>query len=984
MKNLSAIAGACLVVCIGVTVWVGVSRAQAQPQPQARGGRAGGGRGGSGRGQQDPFAGADLSPKSPVLPLSPAEEATHFILPSGYRLTPVLTDPDIFEPMQIAFDGNGRMFVLEMRSYMQDADANHESDPISRISLHEDTKGAGVYDKHSVFVDHLVAPRFVLPFGPNSILTMETNGDDVFRYTDTDGDGIADKKELFTSDFGRSGNLEHQQSTLFWGLDNWLYSTVNAFRVRWTPSGVKRETTGSNGAQWGVTQNNYGKIYFQGGASGLPAYFQFPVHYGNFNVPDEQQQGLRVPWGAPVKIADMQGGMGQVRMPDGSLSSTTAGAGNNIYRGDRLPKELAGDYFYGEVVARVVRRLKEVNTEGLNQLQNVYQDEHSEFIRSTDPLFRPVYTTNAPDGTMYITDPYRGIIQQGTWVNPGSYLRAKVEQYQLDKVTNHGRIWRLTYDGMDRDKAMPHMNNETAAQLVAHLNHPNGWWRDTAQHLLVLKQDKSVVPQLLAMAKGSPNQLARIHALWTLEGLNSLDAATVRGEMKDPDPQIRIQAIRVSETLYKAGDRSFQADYKTATLDKNTDVAIQAMLTEKLFKPEDLSAIIKSAQAANTARGVQLVGAQILDPTLAASGRGGGPGRGGPPPLSAEQQAIMQKGEAVFKEVCFTCHGDDGRGEPLAGKGSATKAPSLSGSPRVQGHRDYVIKAVMYGLRGPIDGRNYSEVMVPNGGNKNEWIASVASYVRNSFGNSAGFVSVDDVARIRLANPTRSVKQDKNGVVNTRFTIPELVASLPRAFPAQLTWKASASDSPNTATGGFGFLGWRTPGPQKAGMWYQVELPSVTSIMEIQFDSPASGGGRGGGRGASGGRGGAVVAAGPGDPAGVPAGDQIAAGPGGFGGPGGPGGGGPPNSPLGYKVQVSIDGKTWSEPVAEGKGGDSANIIITFKAVKAKFVRITETESADNARPWSIQKLRFYEAPAPLVASVRPAAGGPTTTAQKK
>ena len=611
-------------------------------------------------------------------------------------------------------------------------------------------------------------------------------------------------------------------------------------------------------------------------------------------------------------------------------------------------------------MARVVRRLREVNTEGLNQLQNVYEEEKSEFLRSTDPLFRPVYTTNAPDGTMYIVDPYRGIIQQGTWVNPGSYLRAKVEQYQLDKVIDHGRIWRLTYDGMDRDKTQPRMNNETAAQLITHLGHPNGWWRDTAQQLLVLKQDKSVVPALVAMTKTSTNQLARIHALWTLEGLNSLDAATVRQEMKDSDPQIRIQAIRASESLYKGGDKSLLADYRVATKDPDTNVAIQAMLTEKLFKPEDLPTIIKEAQDANKARGVQLVGAQILNPALAQSGRGGGPGRGGPPRLSTAQQEIMDKGQAVFKEVCFTCHGDDGRGEPVAGKGSATKAPSLAGSPRVQGHRDYVLKAVMYGLQGKIDNKTYTEVMVPNGGNKDEWIAAVASYVRNSFGNNAGFVSVQDVARIRAANPTRSVKEDKSGKINTRFFVPELVASLPKTLSPQLTWKATASENPNTATGGFGFLGWRTAGPQKAGTWYQVELPAAVSLTEIQFESPGSGGGRGG-------FGGAVA------PLATPAGDAAPPVAGTAAGRGGPGGPPPvPGFPLAYKVEVSLDGKTWSAPVAEGKGS-SANTAITFKSVKAKFVRITETEASD-AQPWSLQKLKFYEAPALVVVSAKPAA----------
>ena len=141
----------------------------AGPAPQGGRGQAGGGRG------SDPFEGADLSPKDPVTAVSPAEEQKRFLLPPGYRIEPVLTEPDIEEPMQIAFDGNGRMFVLEIRGYMQDADATGELAPTGRISVHEDADNDGVYEKHSVFVDKLVFPRFVMPFGANAILTMESN-----------------------------------------------------------------------------------------------------------------------------------------------------------------------------------------------------------------------------------------------------------------------------------------------------------------------------------------------------------------------------------------------------------------------------------------------------------------------------------------------------------------------------------------------------------------------------------------------------------------------------------------------------------------------------------------------------------------------------------------------------------------------------------------------------------------------------------------
>ncbi len=138
---------------------------------------------------------------------------------------------------------------------------------------------------------------------------METNADEVWKYTDTDGDGTADKKELFATNFGRAGNMESQQSSLFWAMDNWLYSTVNAFRLRWTPNGLLKEPTGPNSAQWGVTQDNDGKVWFQGGASGVPGYFQFPIHYGNFSTPDQLEPDLNIVWGAPILIGDIQAGI---------------------------------------------------------------------------------------------------------------------------------------------------------------------------------------------------------------------------------------------------------------------------------------------------------------------------------------------------------------------------------------------------------------------------------------------------------------------------------------------------------------------------------------------------------------------------------------------------------------------------------------------------------------------------------------------------
>jgi mono/diheme cytochrome c family protein len=247
-----------------------------------------------------------------------------------------------------------------------------------------------------------------------------------------------------------------------------------------------------------------------------------------------------------------------------------------------------------------------------------------------------------------------------------------------------------------------------------------------------------------------------------------------------------------------------------------------------------------------------------------------------------------------------------------------------------------VIKAVLHGMSGPIDAKNYSQVMVPMGSNKDQWIADIASYVCNSFGNTGAFVTPQDVARVRSATGDRK----------TPWTVEELAASLPRPLIADATWKATASHTgrpapqARNAAGSFSylpgdpadalsFLGWTTGVPQEAGMWFQVEFPSSLTLTEIQFTSSptTTAGGRAGG------------------PAPVW------------------------TFPRGYRVQVSSDGTRWSAPIAEGEGAAGVTII-PFAPVAAKFVRITQTATVPDAPAWAMRLVRLYEAPAPSPARI--------------
>ncbi len=863
------------------------------------------------------WKGADLEPKPAVHPLSPTDENSRFLLPPGYRIQPILTEPQIEQPAAIAFDANGRMYVLELRTYMLTADSDDELRPWSRISRWEDRDNDGIYETGTVFVDSLVFPRFVLPYGKDCILSMESDADNVYKYTDTDGDGKADKKEFFTNKYGRSGNVEHQQAFLHWGMDNWLYSTVNAFRIRETPNGMVREKTGFNRAQWGLTHDDEGKLWFQGGASGLPSYFQFPIHYGNFEVKGEFAPGFDVPWGEAIRLADVQGGMDEVRQPDGSLKRVTGSAGNDVFRGDRLPAQLRGQYFYGEPVARIVRQVNPVVTDGLTTLHNVYQDQQSEFLRSSDPLFRPVDMTTAPDGTLYITDMYHGIIQEGQWTQKGSYLRAKIEQYKLDKVVGLGRIWRITYEGMPRDTTHPRMYTDKSARLVKYLEHPNGWWRDAAQQELVQRNDRSVVASLTTMALSHKNPLARIHALWTLEGMGALKTSLVRKLLNDTEPKLRIQALRASEQLYKAGDKSLEADYHKALSDAHTDVRVQAMLTAKFVQLPNLEKGIQTAMASSSAAGVKLIGEQILAPPKS---RNTGPFGGAE--LTDAQKAQLEHGAQIYNELCSQCHGNTGMGTP-AGNGRLL-APPLASSGRIQAHPEYAIRVVLHGLEGAIEGKTYAGGMMASMQEQpDQWIADVLSYIRNGLSNEASLVSPQQVALVRQKTATQKGS----------YQYGSLVKQVPYEVPAQ-SLVATASHTVATRIGGnasaasaFSYEGWSTGGKQEKGMWYQVEFPKEVSLSELHFTALQN----------------------------IRKGWRPT-----------PGVSSPPPIiqayPRTFTVSVSTDGTHWQQIATDAKGVAGDNILL-LNGSKARYLKLILNESvpADpDEVPWSMRQMKVF------------------------
>ena len=831
--------------------------------------------------------------KTAIADLTPAQALAHINVPAGYNLELVASDPTIINPVMCTWDGDGRMYVAEMRSYMMDVDATKENEPVSRVSRLSASKGDGVLDQTTVFADHLVLPRMVLPLD-DRVVIAETYTGKFVSYRDTHGDGVADERKELYDGGATKANLEHQDSALTWGIDNYLYTAqLSSRRFRFSHGSWETDPLyGNNNSQWGLAMDDAGRLFCStaGGEKPVYGFQQFPS-YGSLQLPGETVAGFDETFPG-VQTVDVQGGLGRVHPLKGTLNHFTACCGQSIFRGDRLHDDLVGDYLLPEPVGRLIRRAKIQVVDGKRVLANACPG--GEFITSDDLAFRPVWSATGPDGCLYIVDMHHGIIQEGAWTNAGSYLRGIVLRDGFDKYVGHGRIYRLVADGVEPGPK-PHMLHETPAQLVEHLSHANGWWRDTAQKLIVLKGDHSVVPALRELALHGRSALGRLHALWTMDGLDASDRTVVVAAMGDADERVRVAAIRIAERLLRAGDQHLLDQIAAALKDASIDVVVQAIDTLR-YAPKDVAKpLIEHAISAHlgneiiTSSGQQSIQFDAAKPGAVTVN------------IDPEGLALLKKGREHFTQICFACHGNDGLG--VVTSDGMHLAPPLSGSSRVQGSPEALVRIVLNGLMGDVDGKQYPGLMVPQKANDDQWIAETLTYIRNSFGNHATSILPGDVARIRKAVGDRAAP----------YTLKEIGLYLAVPTTVMRSWTWTASGEPENALkvcDGDRATRWSTGKPQEPGQYLQFDAGTNYRFSLMVLDTEAS----------------------------------------------------QNDFPHQYEVRTSNDGMHWSNPVA--RGGGKPLLMINFPAgTSARFVRILQTAPPKGGNFWSVHELAVYGSP---------------------
>jgi mono/diheme cytochrome c family protein len=347
---------------------------------------------------------------------------------------------------------------------------------------------------------------------------------------------------------------------------------------------------------------------------------------------------------------------------------------------------------------------------------------------------------------------YHGVLQHKTYVT--SYLRRHIEHRDLETPLHMGRIYRIVPEGRD-PLARPGFEKAEPGELVAALAHRNGWVRDTAQRLLVDRGLKEAGPALLVMARGHESPLARLHALWTLEGLEELDAPTVNHALQDTHPRVRVAALRLAEPFLRVLSdspevRDVRSQFLGLRQDDSREVRMQLALSlgDISYGPVIKKALaeMQGAEQEENVRRLAGFSLALREPKKETVAQAKPKGR----PLTEKETARFNLGKEIFEITCIACHQQHGLGQEGL-------APPLVDSEWVSGSEERLARIVLHGLSGPITvkGEVYEIDMPSLAVLDDQQIAAVLTYIRREWGHSFEPVEPELVEKVRALTGDR-------------------------------------------------------------------------------------------------------------------------------------------------------------------------------------------------------------------------------------
>ena len=662
-------------------------------------------------------------------------------VPNGYKLELFASEEefeDLANPVQLSFDNKGRLWVGVMPSYP--AYKPGDAKPNDKLLILEDTDNDGKADKQTVFADSL-SMTIGFEFAPEGVYVSQAPNLVLLR--DTDGDDKADTKEIILSGFDDhdthhaiSAFTTDPSGALYMGEGVFLhtnvetaYGTVRATNggfYRYSPQRHKLERTAQLPIPnpWGIAFDEWGQPFFA------------------------HTSGPDVTWMMPGTILPRYGESSP--LPKNIIEEAhrvRPTSGLEFVSSRHFPDEVQGDLLINNTIGFLGTKQHIVVDDPES---SGYSSKHRlDLITSTDSNFRPVDMEFAPDGSLYFVDWHNVLI---------GHMQHNARDPLRDHV--HGRIYRMTYPS--RPLVHPaKIDGASIEELLENLKLPEYRSRYRTRRELRGRNAEKVLPELKTwvqdLDKNDPRYEHHVlEALWVTWGLNKVDIDLLKQVLKSKDFRARAAAVQVLR--YAGHQIPEQADLlMAAAKDENPRVRLDALVAASWLNEKTGVPIIEAAGELPMDDWMQ----KPYEAALAhLKGYTMGEDESGKTKTDLEGVAkkLFVKGEEIYNRegFCVTCHQPDGQGL------SASQFPPIAGQEWVTGSEERLIKLVLKGLMGPLEleGKTYpgQVPMTPFGGMLNdEEVASVLTFVRNTFGNKADPILPEKVKEVREAT------KDKEG-----------------------------------------------------------------------------------------------------------------------------------------------------------------------------------------------------------------------------